>query len=115
AGRAAGRRRRGTGSAGVGTRPSGDGNLAAARPHRSTPKPLIQQVFRALTEVLQNPVCGPDIFQFAPMTQSVTQLYGRKVSKGTNWITVIAMTLFHIGAVAAFFFFDWGAILATVI
>lgn len=49
------------------------------------------------------------------MAQPVTQLYGRNVSKGTNWTTAIAMTLFHIGAVAAFFFFDWGAILATVI
>ncbi len=48
------------------------------------------------------------------MAQPVTQLYGRKVSTGVNWVTVIAMTAFHIGAVAAFFFFDWGAILAMV-
>ena len=34
------------------------------------------------------------------MAQHVAQLYGRKVSKGTNWITAIAMTAFHIGAVA---------------
>ncbi len=49
------------------------------------------------------------------MAQHVAQLYGRKVSKGTNWITAIAMTAFHIGAVAAFFYFDWGAIVATLI
>ncbi|MCA1585153.1 MAG: fatty acid desaturase [Acidobacteria bacterium] len=44
----------------------------------------------------------------------VSALYGRKVSQGINWITVIAMTAFHIGAVAAFFFIDAGAILATI-
>ena len=44
-----------------------------------------------------------------------SQIYGRKASTGTNWITVIAMTIFHIGAVAAFFFVDWGAIAAAVV
>ena len=47
---------------------------------------------------------------------SVTEIYGRKASDGqTNWITAIAMTAFHIGAVAAFFFFDWGAIAVAVL
>src|SRR5918993_2979563 len=46
----------------------------------------------------------------------VTALYGRKASEGTlNWITVIAMSAFHVGAVAAFFYIDSGAILAAVI
>ena len=41
----------------------------------------------------------------------VTEIYGRKASDGEiNWITAIAMTAFHVGAVAAFFFIDWGAI-----
>jgi stearoyl-CoA desaturase (delta-9 desaturase) len=41
----------------------------------------------------------------------VTEIYGRKASSGEiNCITAIAMTIFHIGAVAAFFFIDWGAI-----
>jgi sn-1 stearoyl-lipid 9-desaturase len=44
-----------------------------------------------------------------------SQIYGRKASTDTNWITVIAMTAFHVGAVAAFFFVDWGAILAAII
>ena len=44
-----------------------------------------------------------------------SQIYGRKVSTGTNWITVIAMTLFHIGAVAALFYIDWGAIAAAAV
>lgn len=45
----------------------------------------------------------------------VTALYGRKNSKGINWVTVIAMSAFHVGAVAAFFYIDWGAILAAAI
>lgn len=43
----------------------------------------------------------------------VRTLYGRKNSDGITWTTVIAMTAFHIGAVAAFFFVDTGAILAA--
>jgi fatty-acid desaturase len=40
----------------------------------------------------------------------VTEIYGRKASSGQiNWITTVAMTAFHIGALAAPFFFDWGA------
>ncbi len=46
---------------------------------------------------------------------AASQVYGRKVSTGINWITVIAMTIFHIGAVAAFFYFDWGAIAAATL
>jgi stearoyl-CoA desaturase (delta-9 desaturase) len=49
----------------------------------------------------------------APIVAS--QVYGRKVSTGINWVTLIAMTAYHIGAVAAFFYFDWGAIAATVL
>jgi fatty-acid desaturase len=41
-------------------------------------------------------------------------MYGRKHSKGVNWITTIAMTSFHVLAVGAFFFIDFGAILAAV-
>src|SRR5688572_33229213 len=42
-------------------------------------------------------------------------MYGRKHQHGLNWITAIAMTGFHIGAVAAFFFIDYGAMLAALI
>ena len=45
----------------------------------------------------------------------VTALYGRKASQGTNWITVIAMSAFHVGAVAAFFYLDFAAILAAIV
>ena len=45
----------------------------------------------------------------------VTDIYGRKASNGEiNWITAIAMTAFHVGSVAAFFFIDWGAIAMMV-
>lgn len=46
---------------------------------------------------------------------AASQIYGRRHSQGINWITVIAMTGFHIGAVAALFFFDWGAIAAMLV
>ena len=44
-----------------------------------------------------------------------TLMYGRKYQSGVNWITAIAMTAFHIGAVAAFFFVTKGALLAALI
>ena len=39
-------------------------------------------------------------------------MYGKQASKvqGVNWITAVFMVLFHIGAVAAFFFFSWKAL-----
>jgi fatty-acid desaturase len=40
--------------------------------------------------------------------------FGRKYQSGVNWITAIAMTAFHIGAVAALFYIDVGAILVAV-
>ena len=46
---------------------------------------------------------------------AVTDIYGRKAAKGLNWITFIAMTAFHIGAVAAFFYIDYGAMFAAAI
>ena len=44
-----------------------------------------------------------------------TLMYGRKYQKGVNWVTAIAMTSFHVGAVAALFYVDAGAILTAVI
>ncbi len=44
-----------------------------------------------------------------------TLLFGRKYSKGINWITTIAMVAFHIAAVAAFFYIDTGAIITAVV
>jgi stearoyl-CoA desaturase (delta-9 desaturase) len=45
--------------------------------------------------------------------EPVTHRYGRKAAKGINWITVIAMTAFHIGAFAALFYVDLGAMLVA--
>jgi fatty-acid desaturase len=42
-------------------------------------------------------------------------MYGRKFQKGLNVTTVVAMTAFHVLAVAAFFFVDFGAIVTAVI
>ena len=41
---------------------------------------------------------------------TVNLMYGRKHQKGVNWITVIAMSAFHVGAIAALFNIDYGAI-----
>ncbi len=45
----------------------------------------------------------------------ISSIYGRKSATGLNWITFIAMTVYHIGAVAALFYIDSGAILAAAI
>ncbi len=45
----------------------------------------------------------------------ISSIYGRKAATGLNWITFIAMTVYHIGSVAAFFYIDSGAILAAAI
>ena len=42
-------------------------------------------------------------------------MYGRKHQKGFNWITVIAMGSFHVLAVAALFFIDYGAMFTALV
>jgi len=44
-----------------------------------------------------------------------TLMFGRKYQKGMNVITAVAMTAFHVLAIAAFFYVDLGAILAAVV
>ena len=44
-----------------------------------------------------------------------TLMYGRKYQQGINTITTVAMAAFHVLAVAAFFFIDWGAIATAVV
>ncbi len=46
---------------------------------------------------------------------AVSDIYGRKSATGLNWITFIAMTAFHIGAVAAFFYIDFGAMFTAAL
>ena len=45
----------------------------------------------------------------------ISSIYGRKAATGLNWITFIAMTVYHVGSIAAFFYIDSGAILAAAI
>ena len=78
----------------------------------------------SVTEVLQTKrgriaIVG---IPFAPTTSEASHVHGdpdpdvrAQVSKGVNSITAMAMTAFHIGAVAAFFFIDAGAILTAFI
>jgi fatty-acid desaturase len=44
-----------------------------------------------------------------------TLMYGRKFQHGLNVITAVAMTAFHIGAVAALFYIDVGAMLTALL
>jgi len=44
-----------------------------------------------------------------------TLKYGRKHQTGMNWLTAVAMTAFHVGAVAALFYIDVGAILTAIV
>ena len=44
-----------------------------------------------------------------------TLMYGRKHQTGLNVITFVAMTAFHIGAVAALFYVDLGAIVTAMV
>ncbi len=46
------------------------------------------------------------------MDQSAAPLIKRD---GVNWITVVAFSLFHVGAVAALFFFSWPAFFSAVV
>ena len=42
-------------------------------------------------------------------------MFGRKYQQGVNWVTAIAMSAFHVGAIAALFYIDVGAILTAVV
>ena len=44
-----------------------------------------------------------------------TLMYGRKYQQGLNVITFVAMSAFHVGAVAALFYIDLGAIVTAAI
>jgi stearoyl-CoA desaturase (delta-9 desaturase) len=46
-----------------------------------------------------------------------TELFGRNapLSEGTNWFVAVIMVVFHVGAIAAFFFFSWKALAVTAL
>ena len=41
--------------------------------------------------------------------------YGRAADAKINWVTAIFMALFHVGAIAALFFFSWKGLIAALI
>ncbi|HUQ49465.1 MAG TPA: fatty acid desaturase [Terriglobales bacterium] len=43
------------------------------------------------------------------------EMYGKKASTGVNWVTTFFMAMFHVGAVAAIFFFSWPALIITIL
>ena len=46
---------------------------------------------------------------------SPTFTYGRKHQIGHNWVTLIALVVFHAGALAAFAFIDYGAMVTALV
>ena len=42
------------------------------------------------------------------------EMYGKQANQGINWITTVFMALFHIGAIAALFFFSWKIFFITL-
>ena len=51
----------------------------------------------------------------AAADMNVATLRKERSSKdGVNWVTAIFMALFHIGAIAALFFFTWKALFVAV-
>src|SRR5688572_13347218 len=78
--------------------------------------------------VLQNYYCVPaplllSCMWFRPLSPRGTAIsmtmpmlmYGRKYQQGVNWITAIAMSGFHVGAIAALFYVDVGAMLTAAV
>jgi sn-1 stearoyl-lipid 9-desaturase len=45
----------------------------------------------------------------------VSNIVAGKLPKRTNWDTVIFMTLFHVGALAALFMFSWQALVVAIL
>jgi len=44
-------------------------------------------------------------------THKILDLYAQTMRRGINWFLVIALVSFHLGAVAALFFFHWSALI----
>jgi hypothetical protein len=57
----------------------------------------------------------PNLTRTATAMAQPTLMYGRKFQKGVNVITAVAMTAFHIGAIAALFYVDLGAMLTAAV
>jgi hypothetical protein len=75
-----------------------------------------------LTTIEAAPAKAPKLAAVVPAVAEVTQKIkqdlrmGREHQQGRiNWITTIAMGLFHVGAIASLFFFSWTNLAAFVI
>src|SRR5208282_476875 len=44
-----------------------------------------------------------------------TRLHSQVLSRGTNWIFAITFACFHLGALAAFFYFRWSALVIFLV
>jgi fatty-acid desaturase len=53
--------------------------------------------------VLEHPLSGDVVYE-------VPGLYSQTMTRGINWIFVVAVAGFHLGAVAALFYFRWSAL-----
>src|SRR6185503_14590380 len=73
--------------------------LTAPSPDRST-QPSTEETATS-RETTQQAVHNGATRHIARMGRAVT------VKEGLNWVTLTTITIFHIGAVAAFFFFSW--------
>jgi fatty-acid desaturase len=56
---------------------------------------------------LEHPSCGEAVYE-------TTGLYSRTMKRGINWIFAIAIAGFHLGALAALFYFRWSALVVFV-
>jgi stearoyl-CoA desaturase (delta-9 desaturase) len=58
---------------------------------------------------------APSALHAVPARDQVSMGRAATVKDGINWTTLIAMSLFHVGAVAALFFFSWQRLAVTAI
>lgn len=57
---------------------------------------------------LEHPVIGNTVYE-------TTDLYAQTMRRGVNWIFAIALASFHLGALAALFFFRWSALVVFLV
>jgi hypothetical protein len=57
---------------------------------------------------LESPLSGDSV-------NEVTGLYSQTIRRGINWIFAIAVVSFHLGALAALFYFRWPVLVAFAV
>jgi fatty-acid desaturase len=76
------------------------GDLMGRR--RSTSRNMVM-----IEATLEHPSCGEAVYE-------TTGLYSRTMKRGINWIFAISLAGFHLGALAALFYFRWSALVVFV-